>query len=222
MTRLAQIPQVPFTWSDARRLGLSRRHVDELVRTRQLRRILRNVSVDARVPDSLELRAQAAGLVLTSQGVFVDRTAAWLHGVDILDYRELEILPPLECVVLRDRSRIERPECVGGERDLAPYDVMRLSGVRVTTPLRTALDLGCLLPGCRRRSRSTGCSITVSRSSGSICPIPSTGSPSSTTVSSGTTALRSSGTRTVPGGPGWSSTGGPSSWSARVTSRPSG
>ena len=145
MTRLAEIPHVPFTWTDARRLGLSRRHVDELVRTRELRRILRNVYVDARVPDSLDLRAQAAALVLPSHGVFVDRTAAWLHGVDILDYRELEILPPLECVVLRDRSRIERPECVGGERDLAPYDLMRVYGVRVTTPLRTALDLGCVL-----------------------------------------------------------------------------
>jgi hypothetical protein len=138
-------PLLPFTWSEAQGLGLSRREVDEKVRVGQLRRILRNVYVDSRVPDSLGLRACAAGLVLTSQGVFVDRTAAWLHGVDILDYRELEILPPLECVVLRDRSRIERPECVGGERDLAPQDVMRVVGVRVTTPLRTALDLGCVL-----------------------------------------------------------------------------
>ena len=83
---------------------------------------------------------------MTAAAVLVDRTAAWLHGVDVHDYREQEILPLIECVVLRDRSRIERPECSGGERDLAPYDVMRVHGLRVTTPLRTALDLGRLLP----------------------------------------------------------------------------
>ena len=97
------------------------------------------------LPDTVELRAAAASLVVTPGAVFVDRTAAWLHGVDVFDYRELEILPPLECVVLRDRARIEREGCVGGERDLAPGDVTLVHGLRVTTPLRTAMDLACKL-----------------------------------------------------------------------------
>ena len=69
-----------------------------------------------------------------------------VHGVDAFDVRELEILPPLEMWVLRDHSRIRRKGCVGGERDLAPGDVMQIEGLRLTTPCRTALDLGCRLP----------------------------------------------------------------------------
>lgn len=145
MTSALELPAEPFTWSDARRLGFRRREVDEAVRTGRLRRVVRGVYVAAAAPDSLDLRAMAAGLVLADRGVYVDRTAAWLHGVDVLDYRELEVLPPLECVVLRDRSRIERGECVGGERDLSRGDVTFINGVPVTTPLRTALDLGCVL-----------------------------------------------------------------------------
>ena len=30
--------------------------------------------------------------MVTPGAVFCDRTAAWLHGVDVFDYRELEIL----------------------------------------------------------------------------------------------------------------------------------
>ena len=143
---LISLPAGPFTRSDARDVGLSPAQIAELVRCRTIRRVLRNVYVACDVPDTVEVRAAAAALAVVPGAVFVDRTAAWLHGVDVFDYRELEVLPPVECVVLRDRSRIERPECVGGERDLAPSDVMRVHGLRVTTPLRTALDLGCVLP----------------------------------------------------------------------------
>lgn len=140
------LPARPFTWVEGRRMGLSRYHIDNLLTARLVRRVLHNVYVDARLPDTLEQRVAAATLVVTRGGVFCDRTAAWLHGIDVLDYRELEILPPLEVVVLPQHHRVERRGCAGGERDLAPYDIELLGGVRVTTPLRTALDLGCLLP----------------------------------------------------------------------------
>lgn len=78
-------------------------------------------------------------------GVIVDRTASWLHGVDSFEFHELEHLPPLEVFVLSERSRVRRTGMTGGERELIPTDVMILYGVRVTTPLRTALDLGCRL-----------------------------------------------------------------------------
>jgi hypothetical protein len=107
--------------------------------------VLHGVYQRSDAPDTLESRIEAARLVLTPGVVFCDRTAAWLHGVDVFDYRELEILPPLECVVVRGRSRVDRRQCDGGERDLARYDVMELGAVRLTTPLRTALDLGCKL-----------------------------------------------------------------------------
>ena len=117
---LISLPAGPFTRADARDVGLSPAQIAELVRCRTIRRVLRNVYVACDVPDTVEVRAAAAALAVVPGAVFVDRTAAWLHGVDVFDYRELEVLPPVECVVLRDRSRIERPECVGGERDLAP------------------------------------------------------------------------------------------------------
>lgn len=144
--RTDTLPSGPFTTATARSHGLTRRDLDELVAVRLLRRVLHGVYQCRDEPDTVEARVRAASLVVTDEVVFVDRTAAWLHGVDVFDYRELEVLPPLECVVLRGRSRIERPECHGGERDLAAVDVMRLHCVRVTTPLRTALDLGCKLP----------------------------------------------------------------------------
>lgn len=141
-----EIPNGPFTWAQAAQLGITRHEIDELLLSRRLRRVLHNVYVDAEQPDTVAMRVQSAGLVVTPGSVFCDRTAAWLHGVDVFDYRELEILPPLEVVVLRDHHRVERRGCDGGERDLASYDIMTLGNVRVTTPLRTALDLGCSLP----------------------------------------------------------------------------
>ena len=139
------LPAEPFTTATARSLGMTRKDLDALVSMGMLRRLLHGVYQRRDQPDTIESRISAARLVVTAGAVFVDRTAAWLHGVDIFDYRELEFPPPVECVVLRGRSRIERKECSGGERDLAARDVMPLRGVQVTTPLRTALDLGCKL-----------------------------------------------------------------------------
>ncbi len=139
------LPPGPFTTADARALGLTHDHLEVLLHDGTVRRVLHGVYQRRDAPETFESRLAAAALVITPGAVFCDRMAAWLHGVDIFAYRELEILPPLECVVLRGRARIERPQCDGGERDLASYDVMELGGIRVTTPLRTALDLGCKL-----------------------------------------------------------------------------
>lgn len=91
-------------------------------------------------------RAQAAGLILPPHAVICDRTAAWLHGIDVLRYRELEVLPPLDLVVKRSFSPRTRRSWRNGQRDLADRDVMIIHGLRVTTPLRTTMDLGCKLP----------------------------------------------------------------------------
>ena len=77
--------------------------------------------------------------------VVCDRTAAWLHGIDTFTYGELDILPPLEIFALRGRHRLTRDGLSGGERDLSENDVMTIGQIKVTTPLRTALDLGCRL-----------------------------------------------------------------------------
>ncbi|HET7690636.1 MAG TPA: DUF559 domain-containing protein [Nocardioidaceae bacterium] len=139
------LPDGPFTTYVAQRL-FSDTQWRSLVRTGLVKPVLTGVWVSASVNDSVELRCRAASLVLTDDAVFCDRTAAWLLGVDVFHYRELEILPPLEVFVLRGSQRVQRPQVVGGERDLSPHDIIELHGVRLTSPLRTALDLACKLP----------------------------------------------------------------------------
>lgn len=139
------IPTTPFTWPQMKKRGLSRHRLDELVANGRVRRVLTGVYQRADVPDSSQSRARAAALVMSPFAVACDRTAAWLLGVDTFDYRELEILPRLETCVLRGRSRTNRPECAGGTRDLVPGDICYIEDVAVTTPMRTALDLGCKL-----------------------------------------------------------------------------
>ncbi len=110
-----------------------------------VRRVLRGVYVASQRQDDLLLRAQAAALILPPHAVVVDRSAAWLWGIDL--YPLQEVVPRLDAFVLRGRRRVERVQASGGERDLADRDLVTLRGVPVTTPLRTALDLAC---GLRR------------------------------------------------------------------------
>lgn len=139
------LPEV-FTTAQALESGVTRKHLHAMIANREVARVLRGVYRRGDVPDSVLVRARAAALVVSPHCIVTDRTAAWLHGVDTFEHRELEILPPLETFVLRGCSRVARSGCVGGERDLLPRDICVIEGVRLTTPLRTALDLGCRLP----------------------------------------------------------------------------
>jgi Transcriptional regulator, AbiEi antitoxin/Protein of unknown function (DUF559) len=141
----AEMPTGPFTYRQAEALGITRQRLRQLVSQRQVRRVLRGVYQAADVPDTVLNRAKAAALVVSPDAVLCDRTAAWLHGVDVFRVYELDVLPSLEEFVLRHSPRVRRQHVCGGERDLAPEDIMEIGGVKVTTPLRTALDLGCRL-----------------------------------------------------------------------------
>ena len=107
--------------------------------------MLQGVYRPVSVPDSPEARARAAMLVVRPFAVICDRTASWLHGIDTFEYRELDILPPVETIVLRGNNRVRRQGCTGGIRDLARADIMEIEGFRLTTPVRTAMDLACKL-----------------------------------------------------------------------------
>lgn len=141
-------PDRPFTLSQAASIGIKRDRIHRDVRDGVLRRVLRGVYVRADVDDSVEVRAAAAALVVGPTSVVTDRSAAWIHGVDVFTYAEHEVLPPIESCVVRWKSRTRREGVDGRTRDLSVHDIMVIGGVRVTTPLRTALDLGCNL---RRR-----------------------------------------------------------------------
>lgn len=126
-------------------LGIRRWQLNRWLDERRVRRVVFGVYQRTDEPDTQESRARAVFLVARPFVVICDRTAAWLHGVDTFEYRELEVLPPVEAWVLRDGSRLRRAGCAGGRRDLVPVDVVRIHDLRVTTPLRTALDLGSRL-----------------------------------------------------------------------------
>ena len=142
---LADLLRSPFTWAMARDAGLGRFALTDLLRNGDARKVLHGVYASSDIPDNVETRAVAAGLIMPPSGVLVDRTAAWLHGVDTFEYHELEILADLDLYVISGNPRVRRQACRGGQRELLPRDLMTIGPVRVTTPLRTALDLGCLL-----------------------------------------------------------------------------
>lgn len=148
MTVLTDELTVPFTAVDFPRLGLNRSAVRRLRSEGRVRRVITGVYVAAAVEDTIDLRVAALALVVRPGHVIVDRTAAWLHGVDTFTVAELDLPVPIETCTLRGRHPTERRDARGGTRDLSSTDVMRLGDVEVTTPLRTALDLGCRL---RRR-----------------------------------------------------------------------
>jgi hypothetical protein len=144
--RRPPLPDRPFTTATARSRGLSGDRLAALVRDGALRRPFSGVYVPAHLPDDTEVRAAAAGLVMSEHSVLCDRTAAWLHGVDAFRYAELTTVPDLETFVLRGHSPTDRRNCHGRTRDLLPEDWHVVAGVKVTTPLRTAVDLACGRP----------------------------------------------------------------------------
>lgn len=131
----------PFTRAMALATGVQRPALDRMLREGTIRRLLRGVYADAAAPDTMQLRAAAVALVAGRRSVAVDRTAAWVHGVDVErlgpdDLRTVDLLVP-------GRGS---GHSFGGGRQLCGRDVECLEGLRLTTPLRTALDLGRLLP----------------------------------------------------------------------------
>lgn len=141
-------PDAPFTRADLPGLGLTENDLRRALRCRTIRPLVRGVFVAAHLEETLELRARAVAKVVRADQVVTDRTAAWLHGVDTHVYAEHDSMPRVETCALRWHAPTKLTGVDGRTRDLTPQDVMVIDGVRVTTPLRTALDLGCCL---RRR-----------------------------------------------------------------------
>ena len=139
-----RLPDTPFCLVDLPQLGLSRHALDQLIRQGRVRRVTTNAYVDARLPWTVELRAQAMIRVLRPHEVLCDRTAAWIWGVDAYSWSDLD-QPPIETAARIGRNSCKRQAVSGHTRDLADRDVTVVGGVPVTTPLRTALDLGCIL-----------------------------------------------------------------------------
>ena len=138
----------PFTYRQARGEGLTRDVLTELCRRGLLRRPIKGVYVVSQLGDSVELRARALRLVVPEDCVICDRHAGWLHGAEMVlaPNEHLELLP-VSVFRPSGRGRLRNGLADSGERNLSPGDIVELHGLRVTTPLRTAWDLG------RQRSR---------------------------------------------------------------------
>lgn len=145
MAPVPEPPDRPFTYDELPALGLTRSWLRRGVREGRVRRVLTSVYVAASLEDSMDLRLDAAARVISPGHVACDRTAAWLHGVDVRTFAEHVVLPPLETCVFRGHVPTERTDLLGRTRDLLPRDVVDLGPIRATSALRTALDLGCNL-----------------------------------------------------------------------------
>lgn len=136
----------PFTHRAVREAGLQNRDLCVLVTEGFLRRLVAGVYVANQTPDALALRAQALRLVVPPDAVVTDRTAGWLHGAPmVLAPGDHLVIPRVSMFVNRQGARLRNDLVSSGERTLRSEDVTELLGVRVTSPLRTACDLGRLL-----------------------------------------------------------------------------
>lgn len=136
-------PLEPFTTATALDAGVSYRMLRELVGAGLLRRAVKGVYVGADVPDSPRLRADCLRLVVPPDCVVVDRHAGWLLGAEMaLAPGEHLALRPLSLYRPSGAGRLRNVLCDSGERNLRPHDLTEVDGVRVTTALRTACDLG--------------------------------------------------------------------------------
>ncbi len=135
----------PFTRVEALRAGVAPYSLSVLVKEGVLGTPLRGVYVPASLADTVDLRAQCLARIAAPHVVVVDRTAAWLWGVSAYSLAEESGVVPLDAFSLRGTTRVRRVGVHGGTRSLLRDDWVELAGVRVTTPVRTAVDLACCL-----------------------------------------------------------------------------
>lgn len=141
----AELDGRPFTRVEALRAGIAPYSLSVLVKEGVLRNPLRGVYVPSSLADTLDRRAQCLAQIAAPHVVVVDRTAAWLWGVSAYSLAEESGVVPLDAFSLRGTTRVRRTGVRGGTRSLLRDDWVELAGVRVTTPIRTAVDLACCL-----------------------------------------------------------------------------
>lgn len=133
----------PFTYTMALEAGIDRHDLSRLCTEGLLRRPIKRVYLPTQLGDSLALRAASLKLVVPDDCVVVDRHAGWLLGAQmVLAPGEHLELRPLSVFRPAGHGRLRNEISTSGERNLTPEDVMEVGGMRVTTPLRTAWDLG--------------------------------------------------------------------------------
>jgi hypothetical protein len=133
----------PFTYRQARAEGITSRNLSTLVDRGYLQRPVQGVYLATQAGDSPSLRAQCIRLVVPDDAIVCDRHAGWLLGAEmILAPNEHLALRPITVFRPSGRGRLRNGLVDSGERNLEAHDVIEVGGIPVTTPLRTACDLG--------------------------------------------------------------------------------
>lgn len=135
----------PFTTAQALEAGATFPRLRAWADAGLLAHPLRGVYHSPLLLDCLELRLAVLRLVVPEDCVVTDRTAGWLWGANMILAPGDHLEVPKVSVFSPPGHRLRNGLAAGGERVLAEDDVVDLSGLRVTTPLRTAGDLGRLL-----------------------------------------------------------------------------
>ncbi|OBK10196.1 DUF559 domain-containing protein [Mycobacterium asiaticum] len=102
------------------------------------RRLFRDVYVDPYIEITAELRAHAGWLWTGRQGVIAGFSAAAVHGSEWIDGTK-----PVE-LIHDNRHRLPGIQPRGDH--IGTDEIEVIAGLPVTTPARTALDLGCWYP----------------------------------------------------------------------------
>ena len=141
------LPNSPFTRVEALDFGIRPFGWRQLVDEGMVREVYPGLYVDASQADTVDLRFAVIRRVLPEDAIVCRRSAAWLHGLDVLDHRGFPATPPVDVLTsdqkLRSRSPLVSPHVAD---DLLSVDVVEIAGLRVTSPLRTAADLARFLP----------------------------------------------------------------------------
>ena len=133
-----------FTTREAHGFGVPRHRLHSLCESGLVRRLFKGLYVAYTVELTVVRRAQAIALVIPTNAVATDETAAWVHGLDLFPRLGPDELPRLSFFQPGAHERLRNQAVASGSRSLAVTDVMLIGGVHVTTPLRTAIDLARL------------------------------------------------------------------------------
>lgn len=107
----------------------------------QFTRLHEGVCIPPDVPVDAMTRARAAWIYADGSGVLGGKSAAAVHGTRFIDDDD-----PAELVRPRTGSRRTSGRLLIRNHDLPPGEVARVQGMLVTSPSRTAFDLGRTLP----------------------------------------------------------------------------
>ena len=135
----------PFGRQEALDLGASDKLLMQLTASGYLRHPVRGAYHVPQLEDGLGLRLACLALLVPEDAVVTDRSAAWLFGAPMALAPNDHLVVPRVSIFRPPGYRLRNKISASGERTFSDLDLAEMGGLRVTTPLRTACDLGRLL-----------------------------------------------------------------------------